>query len=70
MYVAGEDVPEDYVQAYKWFNLAAAQGSEGAKKAHDLLRPLMTPEQIAEAQRLSRAFFLRMEQQAATPSFQ
>jgi TPR repeat protein len=32
MYVAGEDVPEDYVQAYKWFNLAVAQGSEGAKK--------------------------------------
>ena len=27
MYYKGEGVPEDYVRAFAWFNLAAAQGS-------------------------------------------
>jgi hypothetical protein len=38
-----------------WFNLAAAQpGDLGSKSNRDTLEQLMTPEQIAEAQRLSR----------------
>ena len=28
MYDKGEGVPEDYVKAYAWFNLAAAQGDK------------------------------------------
>ena len=40
--------------AYMWHNLAAAQGSENAQAAKDLLEEEMTPEQIAEAQRMSR----------------
>jgi len=56
MYYIGQGVPEDYVQAYKWSNLSAAQGFEGAKKNRDLLKKVMSPAQIAEAQRLSREF--------------
>jgi TPR repeat protein len=48
-----EGVPEDYVQAYKWWNLSAAQGDATAIENKEKLRKLMTPAQIAEAQRLS-----------------
>ena len=54
MYANGEGVPEDDVLAYMWFNVAAAQGYEGAQGNKDLLEERMTREQIAEAQRLSR----------------
>jgi hypothetical protein len=53
MYANGEGVPENYVEAYKWFNLAAAQGDKQAAENKELIRKTMTPEQIAEAQRLS-----------------
>ena len=54
MYDNGEGVPKDYVTAYMWRNLAAAQGDESGKKGRDALETLMTPAQIAEAQKLSR----------------
>jgi TPR repeat protein len=54
IYGDGLGVPKDYVLAYMWANLAASRGSEDAKKSRDLLEPLMTPDQIAEAQRLAR----------------
>jgi len=38
MYANGEGVLEDYVQAYKWWNLAAAQGDKFAKSDKDILR--------------------------------
>lgn len=50
----GEGVPEDSVQAYAWLNLAAAQGNMDASKNKGLIRKLMTREQVAEAQKLSR----------------
>ena len=37
MYHMGEGVPQDYVQAYTWFILAAAQGEERAFKLKDEL---------------------------------
>ena len=52
-YLNGEGVPEDFVQAYKWTNLAAAQGNDAAIQGKEFMRNLMTPEQIAEAQKLS-----------------
>ena len=54
MYANGEGVPEDDIVAYVWFNLSAAQGNETAQRNKDIIEPLMTREQIAEAQRLSR----------------
>jgi S1-C subfamily serine protease len=55
---AGEGVPQDFVEYYKWVNLAAAQGNTDAKKVRDRIvkSDLLTPEQIAEAQQLSREF--------------
>ena len=61
MYDAGKGVPQDYVEAYKWSNLAAAQGFETAATNRDEIASRMTPEQIAEAQELSREFRPRKE---------
>ena len=54
MYQLGKGVPQDYVEAHKWFNLATAQGDKLAKWFRDDVASLMTPAQIAEAQRLAR----------------
>ncbi|MCZ6473807.1 MAG: hypothetical protein O6934_10240, partial [SAR324 cluster bacterium] len=49
-----EGIPQDYVQAHMWFNLAAHNGLEVAGKNRDFIATEMTPRQIAEAQRLAR----------------
>jgi TPR repeat protein len=53
MYYFGQGVPQDYTQAHKWLNLAASQGNTEAGKNRDLLAALMTPAQIADAQKLA-----------------
>ena len=50
MYFKGEGVPEDYEEAYGWFNIAAAQGHTNAEKARNLLRTLIASEQVQRAQ--------------------
>jgi uncharacterized protein len=58
MYNAGQGVAQDYVWAHTWMNVAAsrAQGDSQKKyaKAREAVAEKMTPEQIAEAQRLAR----------------
>lgn len=61
MYILGLGVPQDYVQAHLWYNLAAAgslpEDADHRKMAaaeRDKLAAKMTPAQIAEAQRLAR----------------
>jgi TPR repeat protein len=61
MYDKGQGVPQDYVQAHMWYNLAAsrfsaseAEGRNSAVEFRDLTAALMTPAQIAEAQKLAR----------------
>ena len=54
MYYEGQGVPQDYVQAHMWFNLAAASGKENAAENRDIAASNMTPAQIAEAQKLAR----------------
>ena len=44
----------DYVSAYMWFNLAEAQGNSFAEMFLKDTVDKMTPEQIAEAQKLAR----------------
>ncbi|WP_315751267.1 tetratricopeptide repeat protein [Bradyrhizobium sp. SZCCHNS3055] len=61
-YALGKGVPQDYVEAYKWYNLAASRSTidsnrrnrDNAVEMRDLLAARMTPEQIAEAQKLTR----------------
>jgi TPR repeat protein len=54
IYADGQGVPQDYVQAHKWLNLSAAQGEAIAAENRDIIAKRMTPEQIAEAQKLAR----------------
>jgi hypothetical protein len=54
MYRHGYGVPQDYVLAHMWANLAAAQGNEEAVEGRDLVARRMTPAQIAKAQRMAR----------------
>ena len=54
MYADGLGVPQDYVSAHMWLNLAAATGDEEARKARELVAARMTREQIAEAQARAR----------------
>jgi hypothetical protein len=42
------------VLAYMWWHLAAVQGNEAGQNNKDSAEELMTREQIAEAQRLTR----------------
>ena len=59
-YEDGQGVPQDSAEAHMWFNLAASRQTGEERKmsadACDALAGLMTPEQIAEAQRLARAW--------------
>jgi hypothetical protein len=54
MYVRGQGVPQDFVQAHKWYNLGGANGEELGVKHRDDLAKQMTHAQIAEAQKLAR----------------
>ena len=59
MYAVGHGVPQDFVQAYKWFNIAASTETDKEERDRsvsnrDLVSGKMTPNQIAEAQRLAR----------------
>jgi TPR repeat protein len=54
-YAAGKGVPKDYAQAYFWFTLAAVHaGNPVVAKLRDWVEKNLTPEQVAEAQRLAR----------------
>ena len=59
MYGLGRGVPQDYVQAHVWINLAVSNLPPGmnrdrAVKSRDLLAKSMTPAQISEAEKLAR----------------
>jgi TPR repeat protein len=54
LYELGKGVPQDYVLAHMWYNLAASQAEAGAVRARDRVALMMTPAQIAEAQKLAR----------------
>ena len=55
-YANGQGVPENLVEAAKWYRKAADQGFEGAREELSRIERRMTPDAIAEAQRLSREF--------------
>ena len=58
LYYLGEGVPEDYVLAHMWFNLAASglsgEDRKTAAEGRAGVAKNMTPEDISEAQRLAR----------------
>jgi TPR repeat protein len=58
MYERGQGVPQDYVLAHMWLNLAASRfkAPEGdrAIRNRDRVAAMMTPAQLAEAQKMAR----------------
>jgi TPR repeat protein len=63
LYAGGEGVPQDYVQAYVWASLAATRFPASAKddrkqaaRNRDHVASLMTPEQLAAAKKLAKAW--------------
>jgi uncharacterized protein len=56
LYSNGQFVEVDLVQAYFWFNLAAAEGDELARQRRDALEGQISPQQISQGQKMSRAF--------------
>ena len=56
LYREGLGVLQDYVEAYKWFNVAASRGNAEAASERNDLSARMTPEQLAEGQSLARAW--------------
>ena len=53
MYGTGKGVPENSIRAYVWFSMAKTQGDTGAASNIDILKPQMTPQQIADGQALA-----------------
>jgi hypothetical protein len=54
MYSNGQGLPRDYVRAHMWLNLSAKKETENAERNRDLVAQRMSPEQIAEAEKLAR----------------
>ena len=54
MYYFGHAVEQDYVLAYMWANIAVAHGDISAMKLRDDVARQMTPDQIANAERMAR----------------
>ena len=55
----GRGVPQDYVQAYMWSSVAASKASNSPDRARaaqirDIVAREMTPDQLAEAKKLTR----------------
>jgi uncharacterized protein len=53
MYATGEGVPENSIRAYVWWSMAKTQGHTKAAGNLDILKPMMTPQQIADGQALA-----------------
>jgi hypothetical protein len=57
--------PIDLVEAHKWFNLAALNGSDLAQDCRAEIAGEMTAREIAEAQREARAWLSQTSRRAA-----
>ncbi len=58
-------VPQNFLEAHKWFNLAAVSDSEFAEQAAKFrseLEQKLTPELVVEAQRMAAEFMPRVVQ--------
>ncbi len=53
LYLRGVGLPQNYVQAHKWFNLAASRGEDVAVAERDALVSQMTAQERVEAQKLA-----------------
>lgn len=56
LYRDGDGVAQDLVQAYMWFSVAAAAGDQAAFDHRGFLAAELSPDQIAEAEKLAKAW--------------
>lgn len=56
MYGTGQGVTQDNIEAHKWWSIAGDGGDAGAIKNLGIVEKMMTPDQIAEAQRRASAW--------------
>ena len=50
LYHNGEGVPKDSVTAYAWWNIAAANGDDDAKRNKSIVSKRLAPAQITKAE--------------------
>jgi len=53
MHANGYGLPENNIRAYLWWSMAKTQGHKNAAHNIDVLKPKMTPQQIADGQALA-----------------
>jgi uncharacterized protein len=58
-HATGVGAEMDYVEAHKWFNIAALRGDEEAKLRRQELTSMMTQSQVSAAQRAAREWLTR-----------
>ena len=58
-HATGVGAEVDYVEAHKWFNIAALRGNCEAKLRRQELTAMMTQSQLSAAQRAAREWLLR-----------
>ena len=61
MYVNGEGVPQDDLEAYKWLSLSVSYGDRTAIIARDRVADKMTPSKISQAQKLAQKWKQKRE---------
>jgi TPR repeat protein len=53
-YFDGRGIAQNYVRAHMWFNLSAGSGLVRGPEARNFVAAMMTPQQIAEAQKIAQ----------------
>ncbi len=54
MYGNGKGVPQDYIRAHMWWNIAASSGNKNAIVGRDAVSKRMNSTDISTAQKLAR----------------
>jgi TPR repeat protein len=57
MFANGKGVSKNYVEAYAWWSIAAAQGREDAKKYKGTIEKRMTRDLLAKGQELAAEYW-------------
>ncbi|SEL42554.1 Sel1 repeat-containing protein [Halomonas daqiaonensis] len=68
LYESGNGTVQNFVQAHKWYNLAAARGHSHAAEARNSLAERMTAGQVAEAQQSARGWQPEEQKEEASSS--
>jgi TPR repeat protein len=59
VYANRSGTPKNKVLAHVWWNIAAVQGSKNDANNRNLIKKDMAPNQIAEAQELSKEYYVK-----------